>query len=220
MLSGSKEVMNGLTEFLICEVDTKVLSGISYVLLKKVPSNQKKIDKYDALRRKMNEEGISPKEGFRRYELDNGIIYDLDLGEAIRFTELISRAVAKENGGDTPVGDLGIREKAMNRHQQDMERLCEKIVAYAKKGVGKIELALFSKNSSGSIVITARDAANTKKEVAVTYDAYALRHTDMEELNREYLSLYGLMVTKVEVHELLPSCTGVRFSLTIARVNL
>lgn len=219
MLNGSKETMNGLTEFLLCEVDTKVLQGISYILVKKGKTNEKLIAKYDGLRHSMNEEGIHPKVGLRRYELDNGIIYDLELDEAIRLTELISRAVAKNNNGETPVGDLGIREKAMERHRQDMERLTDKIVNSAKKGMGKIEVALFSKNMTNNIVITGKDAKNAKREVAITYDAYALRHTDIEELNREYLALYGLMVTKVEVHEMLPSSTGVRFTLTLAKVS-
>lgn len=213
-----RELVDGLTEFLICEVEEKVLQGISYIIIPKKESNKARIEKYDALRKAMTKAGIGENETFCRYELPNGIIYDLSLAEAVKLTEKISLSVAKKNNGKTPVGDLGIRNKAFDRHREDLERLAKKIVESAKKGVAEIEVALFSKNDGGTIVITGSDS-NSKANVAVKYDAFALRHTDIEELNREFLALQGLMVTKIEAHEVLSSATGVRFILKIARTG-
>lgn len=219
MAEVSVDVLNGITEFVVTELGAKVLDGISYILVPKKDRYKSTIERYDNLRRLMNKEEIPAGDIFRRYEVDNGIIYELDLVEAIKTTELISKQVADSNGGETPEGDLGIRESAYERHRRDMQRLCDLVVKAAKKDVGKIEVALFSKNLQDSIIITGNDAADSKRRVAVKYNAFALRHTDIEELNREYLSMYNLMISKVSVCELLPTVTGVRFILSIARVS-
>lgn len=215
----SIEALNGLTEFLLAEVGEKVLYGVSYTLYQKKDSNKTKIDKYLKLREMLNGEGISDKEVFRVNEVSNGYIFDLDLNEAIEITELISKDVADDNGGETPVGDFNIKALSIERHREDLDRLKNKIIKAARSGSGCVEVALFSRNKTSSIVITGADASNEKVELAVKYDAFALRHNDMSELNRDYLAQAGLMVTTARVYEILPSETGVRFKLNVMRTG-
>ena len=213
------ELMNGLTDFLLSEVGEKVLHGISYTLCQKKDSNKAKIDKYLKLRHDLSQAGIGENEIFKVNEVSNGYIFDLDLKEAIWLTQKISESVARNNNGDTPTGDFNIASLANERHREDLERLKNKVIRAARNGIGCVELALFSRNKTSSIVVTGKDAANNKVEISIKYDAFAIRHTDMTELNRDFLEQAGLRVTTAKVYEILPSETGVRFKLNIMRTG-
>ena len=220
----SAERMNDLTNFLMFELDEKVLYGISYTLLSKVESNRSKIEQYHKIRTSLTADGVDKDAVFREYELSNGWIYELDLSQAIFITETIARDVANkapavgQKIASVAPADMNIREIAMRRHNEDIDRLAKKIINAARHGRGNLEIALYSRNRTDNITIQGVDSAS-KDKVMVKYDAYALRHTDMKEVNEKRLNPAGLMITTIKAYEVLPSCTGVRFGVNISKIG-
>ena len=210
--------VNLMTEFLVSEVEAKALDGITYALMLKDGKHDAEINKYDELRRSLDRDGFGANEIFRRYELSNGIIYDLDIKMAVELTIKLSVAVAKANGGKSPVGDLNIAKESEERRREDIKLLAKKALNSAKNSgkVAKMEVALFSRNKVPKIVLTGTNSNG--KSVACQYDAFAVRHLDIEEMNREFMVPSGYRVIKIEPCEILPSCTGVRCILYVAKL--
>ena len=105
MAKFSNELLNRLTEFLICEIGEKALSGITYVLLLK-EKDKETYERYKGIKDEVIKCGYKNGEVFRVYDVPNGYILDLDLSVAKKITEKLSEAVAKTNNGATPAGDL------------------------------------------------------------------------------------------------------------------
>ena len=62
-------------------------------------------------------------------------------------------------------------------------------------------------------------SANDKKSgkpVLVKYDAFAIRHWDLGDINTKMLIPAGIRIVKIEPSEILPPKTGVRFVLHLA----
>lgn len=207
-----KEIMNLLTEFLVINIDEKVLQGISYIIVQKSDVNAAKIKKYDAMRVRLTELGVPENEQFRRYDVNTAIVYEIELKTAITITEKLSVAV-----GAVQTTDFGISRTSLDRQQDDIRRLAQLCVKKAQRGVAEFDVCLFSKNKVDKINITARDS-NSGKMVAVTYDAFALRHTDILAVNTA-LAACGLKIVRVLMHEAVPSMTGVRATLGIVAVR-
>ena len=212
----STNSVNGMAEFLTVEIVEKALDGITYTMILKDGKHNAMIEKYDALRKSLTEDGVKSNEIFRRYELSNGIIYDLDLKQAIDLTVKLSAAYAKSNGGKTPIGDFNMREEAEERRLEDIKLFAKKVLSNVKSGKSKFEVALFSRNKVPKIVVTGND--KNGNAVALQFDAFAIRHTDIEQVNRDFLVKEGYRIVKVEPCEVLPSLTGVRFIITVMRV--
>ena len=214
----SKELLGKLTEFLTVEIESKALDGITYVLaLKDNESDREDIEKYKAIRTCATKCGFGPNEAFRAYELSNGYIFDMDLVIAKQITILLSQKVAKQNNNKTPIGDI-IGDSPEQRRREDMVKLAKKCVNEFKDGHKVFDVALFSRNSVPRIVVSGTDPKSGKSSV-VTYDAYAVRHWDIEEINCKFLAKEGIRIAKIEPCEVIPTRTGVRFRLHLARAN-
>lgn len=211
----SKTSVNLITKFLTCEIDKRVLDGITYTLVLNDGKHNKEIEEFNEIRKSLDNDGFTATEVFRRYDLSNGYIYDLDLSQAVALTVKLSQAVAKMNNGNSPVGDMNISKESAERRSDDLKLLAKKVIASAKEGKNKIEVALFSRNKVPRIVVSGTDRNN--KAVACQYDAFAIRHLDLEEVNSNYLVPTGLRIVKIETCEILPTTTGVRCILYIAR---
>lgn len=215
MATVSKELIDMLTEFLATEIQSKALNGITYTMLFKDDKDKEALETYKNIRKEATKCGYGPNEVFRVYEVSNGYIFDMDLRVAKQLTVELSKAVAKMNQGQTPVGDL-IGDAPEKRRREDLELLAKYIKSEAKKGNRKLEVALFSKNSVQRIVINGEDKEG--KPTLIKYNAYAIRHWDIEDLNTMYLVPVGLRVSRIEPCEILPPKTGVRFILHITNI--
>ena len=207
-----KEIMNLLTEFLVINIDEKVLQGISYIIVQKNDANTAKIKKYDQVRARLTELGVPENEQLRRYDVNTAVVYEIELKTAITITEKLSVAV-----GATQTTDFGISRTSIERQQEDIKRLAQLCVKKAQRGIAEFDICLFSKNKVDKINITAKDSG-TGKMMAVTYDAFALRHTDILAVNT-VLASCGLKIARVLMHEAVPSMTGVRATLGIVSVR-
>lgn len=227
----SEKLLNMLSDYLVSEVGQKALSGITYSFIfkpeyiEKMSSKGSYVNKKGAETdianfKKIKEEayncGFGDNELFRLYEVSNGWIYDLDMNVAKRITIEISKIVAKQNGGDTPIGDL-IGNKPEEKRKNEMEHLGKKLKKSFEDGKRELSVALFSRNSTPRIVING--VTNKGEAVSAVYDAFALRHTDLEVVNDKFLIPNGIKIEKVEPCDILPSKTGVRCKLYLEKVG-
>jgi hypothetical protein len=105
------------------------------------------------------------------------------------------------------------------RRQNDMKKLAKLCQENYKNGKPVFEVALFSRNSVPRIVISGSDVNKgvRGKQIIATYNAYAIRHWDIQEINDNLLMQVGLRISKIRPCEILPPKTGVRFQLSVDR---
>ena len=208
----STELLNKLTEFLICEIGAKALSGITYTLLIKGSKDDELYERYLKIKKEAKKCGYDNDEVFRIYQVSNGYILDMDLNVAKRITAELNKAVAKTDGKKLTKDELDlIGEKPNIRRVKDMERLARYVISKHNDGQNVLEVALFSRNSVPRIIITAEGPNG--EELTIGYNAFAIRHWDLEYVNSELLIPEGLRVYKMTPLEVLPSRTGVSFRL-------
>lgn len=211
-----KELLDKLTELLCLEIGSRAMEGITYILLDKSEKDRFKVLKYKDVRVTTDKAGLGPNEVFRFYELANGYVFDMDMSIAKHITNFLSAVVAKNNG-TTPLSNL-IGNNPEIRKKSDMQALANRCLKEYKSGVTKFDVALFSRNKGNKIITQVKDKAGNN--LIIQYPAYALRHWDLEDINREYLLRYGIKIVSVEPVELIESKTGVRFTMNLGAYNL
>lgn len=208
-----KKIMNLLTGFIVTQIDQKVLQGISYIIVSKTPANKEKIAKFDALRAELTELGVPVTEQFKVYDVNTAKIYEVDLGTAITITEQLAKAVGDTSGN---LSSYSISTTANQRRNDDIDRLVSYCVKQAKNGKSQSDIALFSKNTVDHINISGKTSKG--QSVVLTYDAFALRHTDITDVNKK-LADSGIQISNILIHEALPSMTGVRTTITLVALQ-
>lgn len=209
-----KEVMEELSLFLMQYVDCKAMDGITYAMvLSDLPADADKLKQLMEIKKHVLAAGFSDDAIFRCYQVNNGYIFDLDINVAKLITAKLAQMVAENNGGATPAGDL-IGQNPENRRRKDMEKLAKSCIDNFGKGIRKMEVALFSRNNVPRITINGKDMQGNPK--LVIYDAYAIRHWDLETVNTQFLVPRGVRIQSIVPCEILPSKTGVRVVLTLA----
>ena len=211
MGKASNELINMLTDFLINEIGSKSLDGITYAMvIKNSKKDEEDYKRYIGIRKEAQKCGYTQDEVFRVYEVSNGYIFDMDMPVVKKISYELSKAVNKTNGGQTPVGDL-IGDSPEKRRKSDMLSLAKYVRTEFNNGNRVIEVALFSRNSTSKITITGIGVRN--EMLMAKYNAYAIRHWDIETVNAKILIPIGIRIAKLEPCEVLPSKTGVRFKL-------
>jgi len=213
----SYELHGMLKEFLIKEIKNKALSGITYALFfSGDEKDEVKIEKYKSIMGEVINCGYSKESGvFSIYEVPNGYIFDIDMGVARKITSEISKIVSRLSGCAQPIDDI-IGDYPEIRRRSDMQSLARYIKQEFKKGSREVEVALFSRNSVPRIVITGVDANG--RDIAIRYNSYAIKHKDIETINKNLLIPDGVRISKVIFEEILPSKTGCRFRLQLVEV--
>lgn len=215
MAQVSQKLLGYLTDFLTMDLDSKALDGITYALmLKDCKSDMENCKRYKEIKKETAKCGFSNDEVFRIYEVSNGYIFDMDIGITRSITARVVASFAKK---PTTLRDADvIKEKPDARRKQDLIRLAKSIKQSYESGNHIMEVALFSKNSVPRIVVNG--TGPNGEALSLRFNAYAIRHWDIEALNTELLIPIGLRVSKIEPCEILASKTGVRFILHIEKV--
>lgn len=216
MGKASTELINMMTEFLIHEIGTKALDGITYTFVLKEEREKESYRKYMDIRKEANNCGYTMDEAFRVYEVNNGFIFDMDLSVAKKISYELAKAVNKTNGGVTPVKDL-IGNGPDKRRKSDMVGLAKYVKSKFDNNENIIEVALFSRNSTPRITITC--VGQNNEMLAIRYNAYAIRHWDIELINKNLLIPAGIRIARLEPCEVLPSKTGVKFKLYLEPIS-
>jgi len=218
----SKELLGMLSDFLIREIGSKSLDGITYALVLKEDTEDYR--DYMEIRKETTKCGFGMNEVFRVYEVSNGYIFDMDMSVAKTISYKLSEAVAKTNGGKTPVKDF-IGNNPDKRRNSDMVGLARLIKKKYDSGEMIAEAALFSRNSSPLITVSAilnRKDKNGKiheEMVQLKYPAFAIRHWDIESINKHLLIPAKLRIARIEPCEILPSKRGVKFNFYIEPIE-
>lgn len=215
MAQMSKKLEEMLTEFMLVEIASKAMDGITYALLTSGQNDKEEVAKYKEIKSEVINCGFVNNQIFRYYKVSNGFIFDMDLDMARMLTTKITRSLAKNdpslNGVENLIGDSPER-----RRKKDMVALSKYIVQKVNEGKTQIEVALFSRNSTNRIILTGKSPSG--EDIAITYNAYALRHWDIELLNEKLLIPQGVRVSRIQPCEILPSKTGVSFIFTLERL--
>lgn len=212
MAEFSKTLLDMLVEFMVCEIGSKALDGITYTMLLKTDKDKKSYERYMAIRQEASKCGYSDNEVFRFYPVSNGYIFDMDLVTAKQITAEMAKSVAKNNGGKTPIGEL-LKDRPDQRRKRDLANLAAYLKSAYDKGNRQTEVALFSRNSTNKIVVTGTGPKG--ENMFIKYNAYAIRHWDIETLNESFLIPAGFRVKRIQPCEILPSKTGVSFVFTM-----
>lgn len=215
MAEFSKKLLDMLTEFMICEVGSKAIDGITYTMLLKEPKERDAYERYMNIKKEATACGYTNDEILRRYEVSNGYIFDMDLNIAKQISVEITKAVAKANGGETAYGEL-IGDRPEQRRKRDIINLAKFLKSEFDNGKEQTEVALFNKNSTNKILVTGKGPKG--ENLVVKYHAYAIRHWDLEIINEKFLIPAGFRVSRLQPCEVLPYKTGVSFILTMEQV--
>ena len=195
------------------------LGGISLFRgngLTKDKKDNDRFKKYMNIKKVVQSCGFDRNEAFRVYEVSNGYIFDMDLNIAKSITIRLAKAL--ENMGDIDVGDGDlIGDNPEKRRKSDMLALAKLCKSEYDKGNRVITVALFSRNSVPNIVISGKDVKG--KYISERYNAYAIRHWDIETVNAKLLIPAGFRIYRVEPYEILPSKTGVKFDIYLESCN-
>ena len=224
MANMSKELKDMLSAFMISEIQSKAIDGITYALKLNLPNNKVDIEDYLKIRDEANRCGFEQNQQFRVFKVSNGFIFDMDLDTVKGMTMHIAKDLYASESDKTveskqQLQDLMImlQESPVNRRKKDLVALSNYILKENKAGHDEVEVALFSRNSTNRIIIQGR---YNNEPVEIHYNAYALRHWDLATVNEKFLIPNGCRISKVTPCEILPSSTGVSFILTIDRYGV
>ena len=211
MANYTEDLNNMLTEFVAAELGVKSTYGITYeMFLKNSKRDMDLFERYSTIRKEANKCGYSTEQIIRIYELINGYIIDLDINVVKNIIKNIWHFANKSNTNQIDPS-IFVGDKPEQRRKKDMSLLAKNCKKKFDSGIYEYIIALFNKNSSNRIVFNAN--SNDNKHVVCAYDAFALRHWDIERLNSDYLIPAGFRVSRVQPFEILPTKTGVSFSL-------
>ena len=206
----SKNLLDKLTEIICVDVGSKILDGVTYIILSKSPKDKAKVERYNSVRRLIDSENYAPEEIFRIYEVANGYIYDIDMNIAKMITTLLAKLAAQKNPELKDMPDLIGTQPDENKDYQ-MKLLAKKCLEAFKNN----QDTLFSRNKTNKIILTA-DGMN-KEKVVITYPSFALRPWDLEEINVKYLIERGMRISGVKAYEIIGNNSGLRVALTLGK---
>lgn len=213
----SKELMDYLSEFTVCEIKSRVLDGITYtMLLKDNKEDDILYNRYMRIVEEARKCGYDSNQIMRVYNLSNGYIFDVDLSIVREITAELAKSVAKANNGQTPITDM-INDMPEQRRKRDLSELAKYLKNEFDHGNTDVEVALFSKNCTNKIVCTCKGPNG--EAISLRYNAYAIRHWDIESLNENYLIPAGFRVKIVQPCEILPRKQGVVFELVLESMS-
>ena len=210
-----------LSEFMVRELGSKVLDGVTYTFTINNDADKQTYEEYMAIKQEAINCGYLNDEVFRTYKLSNGYIFDMDLNTAKQITAEVYKRIAKNNNesiNETQNSNFDIiKDNPEERRKHDLVALGKYLKSEFDKGNKQVELALFSRNSSNKIIINGR--LSNGDPVSLRYNAYTLRHWDIEILNEKFLIPAGFRVKRIQPLEILPSKTGASFLFTMESMN-
>lgn len=215
MAKFSKELMNKLSEFMVSELGSKTIDGVTYAMVLRDEKDKDRYDRMLSIKEEALKCGFRGDEVFRINEVSNGYIVDMDLGTAKQITRELGKAVGNANNEKIDLDRL-IGNKPEQRREKDMMRLARNVKSDFEKGKVRYEIALYNRNSTDSISVIAKGVSNEKLQIK--YRAYALSYLDIERVNRKYLMKEGLRISRLQPCEILPSRNGVSFIIDVEEV--
>lgn len=221
MAEFSKNLLDMLSEFMIRELGSKPFNGVTYTMLLNNDIDSETYKEYMMIKQEAVNCGYTHDEVFRTYKVSNGYIFDMDLATAKQIMNELYKVVARANKLDVNVSNnanfLLIDEQPDKARKTHMVNIAKLLKEKYDKGEKTVELALFSRNSGYKITRTASLQDGTP--IVIKYDAFPLRHWDIEEVNEKFLIPAGFRVKRIQPLEIFPTKAGVIFEFTMESLN-
>ncbi|MBR1455161.1 MAG: hypothetical protein IJ593_11070 [Lachnospiraceae bacterium] len=211
----SKELVDLLSTFMLKELGHKAMYGITYTFVLKNKENKKTYDDYMSIRKEADKCGFERNEVFRVYEVSNGYIFDMDVDITKTLLKKLNKALQNIDGQNNK--DISIEKLPAERRKDAMLSLGKYCVSEFEKGNKDITVALFSRNYRKYISVAGKDKESNQYCYDM-YNAYGIRHWDIEAINHYILIPAGIRISVVEPFEILPTLTGVRFGIHMEAV--
>lgn len=188
----------------------KVFDGINWTFV--LDTDTLVLQEYETIRQELKDMGYNHGEILRAYKAPNGLIYDID---AAVIKSLVQKTmIGSENEG---LCKELIESAYEARRNAEMSKLHVYLVKAYKAGNKRVSLALFNTNKGNRITYNTliENGTYANKKMEIKLPAFALRHWDLEELNRNYLIPARVKIQKVQLVEILPTKTGVGFNFEL-----
>lgn len=188
----------------------KVFDGINWTFV--LESDVGTLQEYENIRQELKDMGYTHGEILRAYKAPNGLIYDIDA----KVVKMLVKSTMAGSESEGLCNEL-IESAYEARRNMEMSRLHVFLAKAFKAGQTKVSLALFNTNKGNRITYNTliESGSHANQKVEIRLPAFALRHWDLEELNRNYLIPARIKIQKVQLVEILPTKTGVGFNFEL-----
>lgn len=209
----SKELMDMITDFIMYEIGSSGIDGVTYAMKLKNSKNAKDIEMYTEILNEAQRCGYEMNEVIRALELSNGIVFDLDMKVMTNVLVKIAEMSCQITGKYDELSKQVWTEPKEVRIDE-IKRLANAICRAAEKGEDKVSVALFNKNRVNRIRYTESNGNNHR---LYEIDAYKVRTYDIAAMNTGPLSKTGYIVKEVIPKYILPAENGVFTELVFCR---
>lgn len=214
MAKFSTELLNMLCEFMVDEIEELAMYGITYAfVIKDEEGSDEKFKKYMNIRYEATQCGFTSDQVFTVKALGNGWIFDIELKTAKQILTELSKTIMKDDKEKIEAASI-ISNSPDERRRKDATALVEYIKREAESGKDSVKVAIYNRNSTPYITITAY--VNGVKN-RVRLNAYALKAEDLNGIFNDKLAKYGIHVKRIVVSDILPNRNGVLCTLNIEK---
>lgn len=215
MAKFSEQLLSMLCDFLVNEIGSKALYGITYTMLIKGNSaDEEKFERYMEIRREATNCGYEASQVFTVTSVANGWVFDLDIKTAKQIIVELSKTICKDSKEIIRAEEL-IRSEPDKRLKHDMDDLINKIVRECNLNKNEFTFAIYSKNTTPVITFKSRSGGIVGSSKV---DAYALRSSDLDRRMVIEIMKKGVCLNNISVRSILPSKTGVLCTAYFKRV--
>lgn len=224
-----EQIFNRLVNFMHDELQEKVVDGITYVLKNgSSEADKTAIKEYIGLRKQIEDEmGNEEADNiFRAYTIKNGdgvttgIVFDLNIDVMSDIMKKLQEIAKEQKIPGLDERDLNedlIANGPAERRKKDIvlmaETVAKRFKENSKNGTYNYTVAMYCRNKTPKISINGVDSKGNV--INIKYDAFALRHFDLAVVGRILGEKYGIKLKSAAVKEVLPSKTGISYSLVL-----
>lgn len=214
MAKFSDKLLRMLCDFMVDEVEDNALYGITYTMkLKGNPEDEKEFEKYMNIRYEATQCGFASDQVFMVKALSNGWVFDVDIKTAKQILVELSKTITKDSKERIETADI-INKSPDERRNRDSHALVSYIVDEVEKGNNSIKFAIYNRNSTSTITVTAM-VNGVKNRVKLS--AYALKVEDLKPLFDSELTKHSIHVKKISIGDILPNKNGVLCTIITER---
>jgi hypothetical protein len=216
MANITEELLNLTTWFVVNELSGMAIDGVTYALLIKGTKDDNTYKNCIEIAKAAKEAGFQDGEIFRIYEVRNGWIADLDMAITKRIIWKLAEEVKDKDMSAEKASEI-VNRGPEERRKNDIKSLGRFLKNAFQEGRTEVDVALYSRNIVPKIFITGKGLKGER--LCLQYSAFALRQSDIAAVNEHILiPKYGIRVRKITPCEILPSKTGVRFTMSLERI--
>ena len=203
-----KALYNKLIDFTLTFISDRFVDGVTYGLFFKNETDI--IAKCDEIYSDTNdyfgELGV-----MRKIDLCNGVVYDIDMSVIKRILQEYLKSTQEKDLQLDEYAEL-IGNQPEQSRAEDMKRFAELCINEYRAGKKKIMVSLFNLTANPNTIVMGKDA----KDVALFFQSFAIRQWDMENINKTYLIPHGIRVSSLEICDILPGRSGVRYGIHLS----